>query len=109
MRNKPAPPKEPRLWKYPRMYIVMDRDTGDLGSIIRTVFPNGRGDYSELSKGPEAISTFDFACWEPSNHDHGFSDDTIDVVAAELARASMMSYVSHKYPHMMLLYIGEIK
>ncbi len=100
------PPKEPKSWRYPRMYVEFDKTTGELGHIIRTVFPNGRGDFDTLNSDHQ--TNYDFACWQTVNGP-GYSDDTKSQYHAFKSRKAMFRYVQTYCSDVELIYIGEIK
>lgn len=104
-------PKEPKRWKWPRLYAFFEKDANDDDILVamRIIYPNGAGDHTSADGNIlyewEYHWESDFACWamtaDPS--------EVVDQYAANMARGNLTNYIERYYPNVEMVYVGEIK
>lgn len=106
-KTKIRAPKEPRKFNWPRLYMAVDIDTGEVDEALRIVYPSGRGDWVIPIYNKEQ----DYACWAAVNRNDELSYSSSGVHRPKLAfqsRQNMIKYLK-EFKNLKPIFIGEIK
>lgn len=91
-------PKEPKTFKYPRLYARIVEDGSECEQRIRIIYPNGDAEWEDMTH----FCLWHDPCWNKTYHNKKLSQDGNEAVSY------MKQYDAKSYRYK-TVFLGEIK